>query len=602
MARAPDMDIASLFYRGHYQDLIESLERLGTRSKDVRARWDYFAGALAFSGRIVEAESLLAIHAPSASATQRAAADFFLAVGLVRKSSYAEARARIGHLLRGLRRSESTSQRFYALQGLAFYRYFCGRYSVALRYAEAAFAEAFKDEFLYGQVLALDLMGFSACQTGQSRKGFTHLERAQRLALKLGNHDNAQALAILTLRSQLGLSPDAILEDLEAALARATSEETYTRGSLLLELSRQRILRGELARSRALLDECAEDIYRQGNRRQAALLHLRYAHVSHLEGHGAQALALLRSARGNLIAGIDEDALSKLRGLESRILTRAPELSRRKPPTWIDARIQARERGQPFRINRGEDPLGDLLDDAQADFKRALPRIIEARYFGLLPSLLRLKPGSRALVFDLLPKTLCLIDGGEVLWIDRAVHSTLRKMAFALAQGTGGKKDLVEAVWGYDYHPLRHDPLLHATLGRLRKLLGTFGSWVEWDGEGYRLSAGVTVLLPGATKTPDSAHPLESAKARSAGNAPSLVPAQEAAVSAADLKVLNARQIEILRYLKSNRFIGVTDCARLFGTSKITSCRDLTDLVKKRRLVRVGRARASQYCLAPDKN
>lgn len=60
---------------------------------------------------------------------------------------------------------------------------------------------------------------------------------------------------------------------------------------------------------------------------------------------------------------------------------------------------------------------------------------------------------------------------------------------------------------------------------------------------------------------------------------------------------LNYRQIQILRLLESQEFLDVQAVRAKFDVSEITACRDLSDLFRKKRVARVGRARATKYRL-----
>jgi hypothetical protein len=59
--------------------------------------------------------------------------------------------------------------------------------------------------------------------------------------------------------------------------------------------------------------------------------------------------------------------------------------------------------------------------------------------------------------------------------------------------------------------------------------------------------------------------------------------------------ILNHRQIEFLRDLRSGEFIDVHSYRRRFKVSEITACRDLAALARGKYLERHGRARATRY-------
>jgi hypothetical protein len=70
-------------------------------------------------------------------------------------------------------------------------------------------------------------------------------------------------------------------------------------------------------------------------------------------------------------------------------------------------------------------------------------------------------------------------------------RSLLKRLLFLFAGAPGkcfSKEEIVQRVWGVDYHPLRHDAALFTNIMRLRRLLGENGEEILRVGEGgYRL-------------------------------------------------------------------------------------------------------------------
>ncbi len=70
-------------------------------------------------------------------------------------------------------------------------------------------------------------------------------------------------------------------------------------------------------------------------------------------------------------------------------------------------------------------------------------------------------------------------------------RSLLKRLLFLFAGAPGKsftKEEIVQRVWGVDYHPLRHDAALFTNIMRLRRLLGEGGDEILRVGEGgYRL-------------------------------------------------------------------------------------------------------------------
>lgn len=99
-------------------------------------------------------------------------------------------------------------------------------------------------------------------------------------------------------------------------------------------------------------------------------------------------------------------------------------------------------------------------------------------------------------IADLSRRSLAIDDVREVVWRDGREIPLRRRMLlrrflllFARSPGTTfSKEDVVRAVWGVEYHPLRNDPALFTSVMRVRKMLGDAGGDILRSGEGgYRL-------------------------------------------------------------------------------------------------------------------
>src|SRR5690606_28751909 len=104
------------------------------------------------------------------------------------------ARECFGANLRELRGKHGQKEQFYIYQGMAFYRYFCGRYRLSLHFASKAMASATQSQFTYGRVLASDLCGHLLVQTGNICEGLRTLKQASTLASQMGQSGLAETL------------------------------------------------------------------------------------------------------------------------------------------------------------------------------------------------------------------------------------------------------------------------------------------------------------------------------------------------------------------------------------------------------------------------
>src|SRR5690606_25293127 len=90
---------------------------------------------------------------------------------------------------------------------------------------------------------------------------------------------------------------------------------------------------------------------------------------------------------------------------------------------------------------------------------------------------------------------LLVVDRGNVFLSNKGVSGKVEQILRRLSAGEVPKEDLVKAIWGYAYHPGRHDPLIYSTISRVRSALGDRADWLEFTERGYRLRPGIGVTL-----------------------------------------------------------------------------------------------------------
>ncbi len=100
----------------------------------------------------------------------------------------------------------------------------------------------------------------------------------------------------------------------------------------------------------------------------------------------------------------------------------------------------------------------------------------------------RLGLSERGLVIDRV-RELMFRNGQQIANLRR--RSLLKKLLYLFAAAPGqtfSKEDIVETVWGVEYHPLRHDAALFTNIMRARRLLGDDGAeLIRVSDDGYRL-------------------------------------------------------------------------------------------------------------------
>lgn len=587
-------DVATLFYRGEHQELLaETLDRVPPIAVSP-ADAPYLIGALTFLGRQEEADVLFERYEARFSREGECMARFFLGISLCRHSHYDRAQAHLARNLRLARGQKSGSLSFYAFQGVAFYRYFGGRYANALKAGRRAFQAAVTVDYLYGKFLAVDLMGHALLQTGEVSSGLQRLRESIRYSKLLGEGqvDHGVRISLACYQAAFGISPKTDIETLQNLSRKLSPQDTYSQASLLLEIGRQLALRGQHRASQETLNQACRLIYSSGNRRQGVLLNLRYAENLYRVGEYHQALSLIRSTTRELDPRVDKALQLQISGMELK-LKRALGLSPQNDPLedavkrltqytgmGIAQRMSRRVQGGTTYLRAlGEDPLGDLLDVSQSETSGNLSDILASGYLSLLNLRLPIEPGESSLYFDIEPDGLLIVDRGDLEYVPRGVSQVLKGIAHALERGECSKERLIETVWGYKYDRLRHDPLIYQAVSRLRQLLGDRGRWLEATEQGYRLARGVRVRFY---------RPLSAER-------PEFTPAEATLPEDELIAQLNHRQLTILRKFRNKEFFDVQTCKVLFKVSQITATRDLSGLHKLALIKRVGKGRATRY-------
>jgi tetratricopeptide (TPR) repeat protein len=597
-----ETEISELLGRGAYAEIVaRTVDAKDARIEPRDLAW--VIGALMFVGRLDDATLLYAGSERRLTHEAHVASRFFLSVGNTRVSRYGEARRLVAENLLALRsRAMTPRARFFAWQGAAFFRYFGCRFGLAARNARRAWDAAFLGSYHYGQMLAAELMGYALVRSGEVSLGLRRLEDSVQIGGRLGNAQIREVFAISSaaLRAQHGIDGDAGLLALETLAATLDPQNDYSLASLHIELARQYAIRGRLGAAEGFLDRAARFIFASRHRRQKATLHHRYAYLRFLAGHFSESLALLEKAQAEVDPAVDLSIELEILGLRLAVLEArdgaAPDdLVRRveqltlRSGTGIGRRILARRRGEHPSGAHGDDPVGDVKDlaakGAAADADDVL-RIVRSGLLTFLRETTTLRPGENAVYFDLVPGTLLVVDNGSVDYDDTGVSHTLKILAKLLSRGRASKKDLVEQIWGYDYHPLRHDQLLYSVTARLRRLLGARAEWLVAEDGGYAFVPGLRITV----------HEHVERAGGAAAPAPVRSTPREPVAVLDD--ALNRRQLLIMAALVRESFIDVATCVKRFEVSRVTALRDLQELCGRGLVRRVGRARATAYCIA----
>ncbi len=565
------------------------------KSPDWKDQLTLQIGCLVFIGDLVEAQNLYNSSQQRLSESQKIRSRFYLGIGYVRRSQYIEGTRLFAKNLYWINQHNQTQSRtrFYAFQGAAFLNFFKGHYDRSLSLAQKALENALNAHYTYGEVLSLDLIAHAHCQLGKVWQGLHEFKKGIKLIRELGNGGLETALRIseLRYRAQFGINSRGMESELLKALKILRPEETYSRAELYLELVRQLVLRGRVSEGQRILDESSDLIYRHQNRRQSALFNHRYAHILFLRGESFGALALLRSSISQLDPRIDSSLLVQFRGLENKILRSIgkDDLNyQRLPVTAFDERVRNRANERASSQLKGEDPLADLFDELHEKRELLIPLLLERDYLGVIPEALGMNVSGKKIYLGPERGQMILISFGDVRMVSNGLTTPLLKLLRNLGvKKFQSKSSLIKSVWGYNYDPSIHDNVLYTNIARLRSLLAVHGDWIEWSAEGYRLSPEVSLIDPACLN--DESPQDQRVNARK----------ERDTVSVPKKILLNLRQIQTLQFLEAGGNTDVSRHAKEHKVTKMTAHRDLSDLLKRRLITRVGRARATKYIGIP---
>ncbi len=590
----------SAFVRGDYEAVLGG--RIDVAEPVGRDDVAWVIGALAFVGRIDEAEALTTARGPDLDAEPRAGARFFLAVALARGGQADRARKLLDSSFREARIDGGWILTFFAAQGYAFFRHYEGVLGAARLWARQALKAATAGGFGYGRALASEMLGLAELDSGLTRSGLRHLGIARKIASELGKGALGQAFdaSDLFYRSMYGLAPAATIEkELEAAIEKCRFEDSYTKAELTVELARVHVLQGRLARAEKRLGEASQLVYQIDNPALEVDYAVTFGNLLRRRGERLQALSIVRGARRRAVPlGVTRNVL-RATGLELALaqelelyddaasLTRGLARLTRRSGSALAARIAARGgRERPYVGRPGEDPLGDLIDFVHSRDDAALDAVVTSGWHGILVDALRVGADERCIYFDVEPSSITLIDRGEVLHLPGAGVGLVRRLLTGLASGARSKEQLAQAIWGRSYNPLRHDGPIYTLVAKARKTLGGFGEWIEACEIGYRLRAGVSVRQRSLSR-----EPVHAAAPRAKEQVVEAKSGVEARIAAA----LNARQQTMLMMMRDGEVLDPRTVMQRFDISDATASRDLAGLVELKLAERVGKARSTRY-------
>lgn len=563
--------VADLFYSGRYGDVLAA-------TADAPEGYDpddlaFAVGALAFAGRVVEAEILARSASRALSHRTRAAAAAFVSIAQSRGGRFDEARATLRRALRDTDRGRDAWSRALLLQAAACARFFSGRLAHALADAEAAQTSALAARFAYASMLANDLRGHAHAAVGSLALGVEVLAQARDQAARLGYHENAGVIATtIALYRARAASPAEALAILDACALAPHAQDGYSRRTLLLERAPWSAWVGRGTEALSLLDAAAP-LCAIGARPRA-LLAVARAQVARTREGWPAALAHLDDAERALDTALDPAVRAEVMGLRLAAATALGDASRARLAEGDLARI-ARESGlrraRQWLAVYHRDPLGDAPPAELAVMAEGSPAAaLQSGMLGLIPECAGLSPGRRLHRFD---DALVVEDRGDLTRLP-PLSPRASSLLAALGRGVTSREELFTTVWSLrGYSPSRHDGLLKTAASRLRTSLGPARAWLRSTPDGYALAPGVEVRGHGSERGADVAG----------------APLPE--------RALNPRQRRILAAFGAASTRTVTELARALDAPQRTVSRELAAMCEASVLAREGAGRATVYRL-----
>jgi DNA-binding winged helix-turn-helix (wHTH) protein len=578
------------FLSGHYQNTITSFFE-EQNSNISRADLPSLVGSLSFTGRIFEAEKLFFQNSRDIDLEERSACLFFLGLGHTRKSKYPKARLIFKENQKTLNINSTALQKFYVYQGIAFYLFFIGKLELALKWTNKAFENAVTSKNLYARSLATDLLGHIKLRLGEINLGIDSLKQAAELSRRLGNKSISESVEIAELqyRAQYGYSRDAIFQELLSKFSNITTEDSYSRAVVGLELSRQLTLRGQYAHCEEILEKISTGIFSSENRRQEILLNLRFAENYYQRGRESQAWNYLRSARRCLDFEADKSFEIQILGFEAKLFKDAKNTEiisqllacTKSFNSVLNQNILKRQSLLDVETYNHEDLFHEFLISLEND-SNPIKKIISSSYWSLLYKYIDVPRGKDCLYINLKKSSIIIFSDKKIDIPTGGLTPLDLKLLLNIVNGSSSKEELCKMVWGYEYDSYRHDMMIYTALSSLRKNLASASSWIETTENGYAFNNDKIF------KTEDSLTPVSE----------KIEMSDERKVILKLSSDLNLRQIKTLSHLKKHEAIDVSEYKAIFKISDITASRDLRALKKNGLVISIGKARATKYMLS----
>lgn len=515
---------------------------------------------------------------------------FHIGLSYTRTSEYEKAKEIFLQSYREWLRARPTgAEGFYVFQGLSFFRFFFSRHQSSLTLAKKALALLqmgdSKDALPFA--LVYDLLSHNFFQLGEASKGEENLLKAIEAAKKGGLHslEGEFRASLVIYKSNYSTEIETSLRSLKKLLKNTPETNDYTLSEIVLQITKLLLLKGQYKKANEFLISHFKVIYKNENKRKVAKLNTLLAILMREKGQYIEALSLLKVAKKNLVREVDMNLLIPCLGLEVELLGELKQDSEEEKEELLKA-LRRTDKSIPhrieLRISKGqnesfaEDPLGNLFDQLRSKNQKALDEALNSNLYHLAKTYFPKTKSPRAIFIHPLNSGFLISSEDESFFIESKLSKNQLSLIRELGNGPQTKEELVTKVWGYDYDPLRHDHLVYSAIRRMRVALGKFSFWITSDENHYSWEGSVEIIFP------------QSEKAKKPKPSPSF--------SDSEWEELNFRQVQILEGAFDKPF-SAGEHAEFFGINRMTSFRDLRELVEANLLVKRGRGKGTQYFL-----
>lgn len=546
--------------------------------------------SLSFSGKHMEARNLYQQNVSKLDRASLLRSNFHLGLSYTRTSEYSQAEQIFIQNYRLWAETKPLGEEgFYVFQGLSFYRFFFSKHKKSLEYAHRALAslQAKNEENPLPYALVNDILAHNYFQMGSPAKGGKFLKQAIHWAKRgdLSHFESEFQSSEIIYQSEYSLSINESIQKLKKALATTPETNDYTKSEIVLQLAKLLYLTGSYKASNEFLQRNFEIIFKNENKRKVAKLNTLLCMLMQEKGHYIEALSLLKVAKNNLDKTVDVNLLIPCLGLEVEILSKLGKDNTNELATLkqalaltdksIPQNIQARRFGLSTEPNV-EDNLGRLMDRVRKKELESLDIAIDKNLLHIAKSFFPSSIKEKSIYFHPANKGILICTSDIIKFIPVKLSKTQLTLIQQLVRSPKTKEQIIQVVWGYSYDPLRHDHLVYSNIRRLRKILEPFSGFIISNEELYSIDKSVEIFLN--QKTEDN----------------SKLPPREQPLENEMLEGLNFRQIKTLDGVFTEPF-SAGEHATMFEINRMTSFRDLSQLVERGLLIKRGKGKGTKY-------